>query len=261
LVTSFPAVAFGTNCYLVAAGPGEECIVVDPGIGVVRQLDETMVQYHLRPVAVLLTHGHIDHTFSVAPVCGARGITAYIHPDDRELLADPAKGFSREAAEIFSAGLLPYAEPADVAELPDNGTITVAGLEITVDHAPGHTPGSVLFRLPGGVGSTGGAGGGAGVGGGGRAGDGGVGRVGSAGAVRVDAGELCLTGDVLFAGSIGRTDLPGGSWEAMLRSLREKILPLADDTVVLPGHGPASTIGRERATNPYLREASAATAK
>jgi glyoxylase-like metal-dependent hydrolase (beta-lactamase superfamily II) len=73
-----------------------------------------------------------------------------------------------------------------------------------------------------------------------------------------DDAPLCLSGDVLFAGSIGRTDLPGGDSAAMMVSLREKVLPLADETVVLPGHGPETTIGRERATNPYLREAATA---
>jgi hydroxyacylglutathione hydrolase len=91
-------------------------------------------------------------------------------------------------------------------------------LEITVDHAPGHTKGSVMFRLPG------------------------------------DGEPLCLSGDVLFAGSIGRVDLPGGSMPEMLVSLRDKVLTLDDETVVLPGHGPATTIGRERAANPYLRQ-------
>jgi glyoxylase-like metal-dependent hydrolase (beta-lactamase superfamily II) len=213
LVAGFPAEAFGTNCYVLATGPGEQCLVVDPGIGVTDRLAEVLAEHRLHPAAVLLTHGHLDHTFSVAPVCGARGITAYIHPADRELLADPAKGLSRELAGLLG-NQLPYAEPEDVAELPDGGTITLAGLTITVDHAPGHTRGSVLFRVA----------------------------------------EACFSGDVLFAGSIGRTDLPGGSMPQMLASLRDKILPLPDETSVLPGHGPATTIGRERATNPYLRE-------
>jgi hydroxyacylglutathione hydrolase len=222
LVTGFPAEAFGTNCYLVAAAPGEQCLVVDPGIGVLDRLDEVLAEYRLHPAAVLLTHGHLDHTFSVAPVCGARGITAYVHPADRAMLADPAKGLSVDMAALFG-GRLPYSEPEDVAELTDGATLTLAGLEITVDHAPGHTGGSVLFRLPG-AGSS------------------------------WDAEQICLSGDVLFAGSIGRTDLPGGSTGTMLASLRDKILPLADDTVVLPGHGPETTIGRERASNPYLRK-------
>ncbi|OJF13542.1 MBL fold metallo-hydrolase [Couchioplanes caeruleus] len=222
LVTGFPAEAFGTNCYVVAPGPGEQCLVVDPGIGVLDRLDEVLAQHRLHPAAVLLTHGHLDHTFSVAPVCGARGITAYVHPADRELLADPGKGLGIGLDEMFG-GRLTYSEPDDVAELTDGATLTLAGVEITVDHAPGHTGGSVLFRLPG-------------------------------AGTSWDAEQLCLSGDVLFAGSIGRTDLPGGNTTAMMASLRDKILPLADDTVVLPGHGPETTIGRERAVNPYLRE-------
>jgi glyoxylase-like metal-dependent hydrolase (beta-lactamase superfamily II) len=215
LVTGFPAEAFGTNCYVVAAGPGEQCLIVDPGIGVLDRLDEVIAEHRLFPAAVLLTHGHLDHTFSVAPVCGARGITAYVHPADREMLADPAKGLSADLGELFG-GRLSYTEPENVAELTDGATLSLAGVEVTVDHAPGHTGGSVLFRLPGDE-------------------------------------PICLSGDVLFAGSIGRTDLPGGSTETMMASLRDKILPLADDTVVLPGHGPATTVGRERAHNPFLR--------
>ena len=226
LVTGFPAEAFGTNCYVVAAGPGEQCLVVDPGIGVLDRLDEVLAQHRLQPAAVLLTHGHLDHTFSVTPVCGAKGITAYVHPADREMLADPAKGLSTDLTQLFG-GRFTYAEPEDVAELTDGATLSLAGLEITVDHAPGHTGGSVLFRLP-------------------------------AAGTPWEAGELCLSGDVLFAGSIGRTDLPGGNDDAMRASLRDKVLPLADDTVVLPGHGPETTIGRERATNPYLRGLTAA---
>jgi hydroxyacylglutathione hydrolase len=221
LVVGFPAAAFGTNCYVVAPAAGEECLVVDPGIDIAAQLDEVLREHRLRPVAVLLTHGHIDHTFSVTPVCGARGIPAYIHPADRELLADPAKGFGVVADQLFG-GRLSWTEPDDVAELPDGAPLRLAGLELTVDHAPGHTPGSVMFRLPGGPEAE-------------------------------EHAEVCLSGDVLFAGSIGRTDLPGGDHLTMLRSLATKVLPLADDTVVLPGHGPQTTIGQERASNPFLR--------
>jgi glyoxylase-like metal-dependent hydrolase (beta-lactamase superfamily II) len=215
LVATVPAQAFGSNCYVVAIGAGEQCIVIDPGIGVIDRLDGVLAEHRLHPAAVMVTHGHIDHTFSVAPVCGARGITAYVHPADRELLADPGKGLSMDLSAMFG-GRLPYAEPEDVTELPDGGPITVAGIELHTVHAPGHTRGSVLFRVP-------------------------------------DAdGALCFSGDVLFAGSIGRTDLPGGDPAAMTASLRDKILPMPDETVVLPGHGPRTTIGRERRGNPYL---------
>ncbi|GAA5188907.1 MBL fold metallo-hydrolase [Rugosimonospora acidiphila] len=228
-VATVPAQAFGTNCYVVAVAEGEQCVVIDPGIGVIAQLDEVLAEHRLHPAAVVLTHGHVDHTFSVAPVCGARGITAYVHPEDRELLADPAKGLSMDLAALFG-GRLTYAEPEDVAPLSDGASLALAGLALTVDHAPGHTGGSVMLRTPG--------------------------AVALAGPALTPGREstLCFSGDVLFAGSIGRTDLPGGDHSAMLASLRDKVLPLADETVVLPGHGPSTTIGRERASNPYLRD-------
>lgn len=215
LVLGFPAAAFGTNCYVVAPAAGEQCVVVDPGMAVADHLDELLAEHRLDPVAVLLTHGHLDHTFSVVPVAGARGIPAWIHPDDRELLADPMKGLSRETASMFG-GRLEWTEPDDVQLLEDGARLTMAGLDLVVDHAPGHTPGSVMFRT--------------------------------------DTGQeqLLLSGDVLFEGSIGRTDLPGGSYEQMMTSLATKCLPLEDSTVVLPGHGGRTTIGHERVSNPYL---------
>lgn len=223
LVRGFPAQAFDTNCYVVAPGQGEECVVVDPGIGVEQQLDDLLREHDLKPVAVLLTHGHIDHTFSVTPVAGARGIPAWIHPDDRDQLADPVKYLSAGSSQLFG-GRLEWTEPEDVRLLDPAEPLEIAGLRIAVDWAPGHTPGSVVFRLPGDEAD------------------------GEAGA------PVLLSGDVLFAGSIGRTDLPGGSWEQMQASLAGVILPMSDETVVLPGHGPATTIGRERAANPFLQD-------
>lgn len=221
LVAGFPAAMFGTNCYVLATGPGQECIVVDPGIGVLDQLGDVLAEHRLQPVAVALTHGHLDHTFSVTPVCGARGIPAYIHTADSDRLVDPMATLGAQLSEMF-AGQLTWTEPDDVRELFDGQVLSLAGLDLTVDHAPGHTPGSILL---------------------GTAADG-------------DLPALCLTGDVLFAGSIGRTDLIGGDFAAMQQSLRTKILPMADETVVLPGHGPQTTIGQERVANPYLRDLS-----
>jgi len=220
LITGFPAAAFGTNCYVVADGPGEECVVVDPGIEVLDQLDAVLDEHRLRPVAVLLTHGHLDHTYSVTPVCGARDIPAYLHPDDGEMLSDPLGWLGPETKAMFQ-GRLSWTEPSDVKPLADGEVLEIAGLQITVDHAPGHTQGSVTFRLPFG---------------------------------EEEVPEVMLSGDLLFAGSIGRTDLPGGDTATMLDSLARKVLPLRDEVVVLPGHGPQTTIGHERATNPFLQD-------
>jgi hydroxyacylglutathione hydrolase len=221
LIASFPAGPWGTNCYVVAAAAGEECVIVDPGMNATDGVAEVVERHRLRPAAVLITHGHIDHMFCVAPVAGAYEATAYVHPDDRALLTDPLAGLSAESVAMLLGADYTFAEPDDVCELSDGDRIEVAGLVVDVDHAPGHTPGSIAFRTP----YTG----------------------------PEETPEVMFSGDLLFAGSIGRTDLPGGDHPAMLRSLATKVLPLADEIVVLPGHGPQTTIGRERATNPFLR--------
>ncbi len=221
LIAGFPAGPWGTNCYVVATGPGSECVVVDPGKDAADGVAEVVREHHLKPVSVLVSHGHIDHMWCVAPVAGTYDATAYIHPRDRHLLSDPMSGMSRETAGMLLGGKYEFAEPDSVAELTDLQTLELAGLEFVVDHTPGHTEGSVTFRTP-------------------------YGEAGS------DVSALMFSGDLLFAGSIGRTDLPGGDHPTMLRSLRDKVLPLADDIVVLPGHGEQTSIGRERATNPYL---------
>jgi hydroxyacylglutathione hydrolase len=237
LIAGFPAGSFAANCYVLAAGPGEPCLIVDPGQDAEPGLYELLRKYRLEPAAVLLTHGHIDHIWSVAPVCGAAGIPAYIHPADRVLLTDPGRGLWPQAGGDTPPLLrgLTFTEPDEVAELTDGATLQLAGLDVVVDHAPGHTPGSVTFRLPGAGEDPGGA-----PGSGGPAPDG-------------TAPEgVIFTGDLLFAGSIGRTDLPGGDYDTILGSLARVCLPLPDGTVVLSGHGPQTTIGAERASNQYL---------
>jgi glyoxylase-like metal-dependent hydrolase (beta-lactamase superfamily II) len=235
LVTGFPAGSFAANCYLVAPAPGEECVIVDPGEGAERGIDELAAKYRLKPIAVLLTHGHIDHVWSVAPVCGARDVPAYIHPDDRELLSNPARGFPLGPGQQLFGGLA-LSEPEDVRELIDGTVLRLAGLEITVDHAPGHTPGSVTFRVPGEThGDT----------------EAGAAPEGTASADGARGGIL-FSGDLLFAGSIGRTDLPGGDYQTIMDSLAKICLTLPAATIVLPGHGPQTSIGAERATNPFL---------
>ena len=228
LVAGFPAGSFAANCYVVASAPGEECVIIDPGQDAEGGINEILAEHRLRPAAVLLTHGHIDHVWSVAPVCGAKGIPAYIHPDDRALLSDPAKGLSLGAGQQLFGGL-EYTEPDDVKELSDGMILKLVGLEIVVDHAPGHTEGSVTFRLPTGTPVT------------------------AQGKSKIDV-DVLFSGDLLFAGSIGRTDLPGGDYPTILRSLARVCLTLPDETVVLSGHGPQTTIGAERRANPFLAD-------
>jgi hydroxyacylglutathione hydrolase len=219
LVAGFPAGSFAANCYVVAPEAGAECVIIDPGEDAAGGIDDVLREHRLKPVAVLLTHGHLDHVWSVAPVCGAKDVPAWIHPGDRDLLTDPAKGLSLNPGQELFGGLT-LSEPDDVRELADGAELDLAGLRFTVDHAPGHTPGSVTFRTP----------------------------------PAADIPDVMFTGDLLFAGSIGRTDLPGGSYDEILASLSRVCLTLPDTTVVLPGHGPQTTIGRERTTNPFLAE-------
>ncbi|MGL4745049.1 MAG: MBL fold metallo-hydrolase [Dermatophilaceae bacterium] len=232
LVVSFPAAVFATNCHVLARSEGEECIVVDPGIGVEDTLRAVLVEHRLRPAAVLLTHGHLDHVYAVAPVCGGE-VAAYVHRADRYRLRDPLGTVPPAMVAMLEQQFgrrATWREPERVVEVADGARMTLAHLALEVRHAPGHTEGSVLFALdtvPDGL----------------PAGD--------------DLDRTLISGDVLFAGSIGRTDLPGGDDAAMRRSLRDVVLPLADSTLVLTGHGPATTMRRERATNPHLRGLSA----
>jgi hydroxyacylglutathione hydrolase len=236
----------GTNCYVVAPAAGEQCVVIDPGYQVGAQVDEIIARHRLHPVAVLLTHGHLDHTFSVLPVCQARDVPAYIHPQDRAALSDPWTGLGQPVGSpIFGMSGLTFAEPDDLRLLADGQSLPIAGLNFVVRHAPGHTPGSVVFASDGTDGTS--ATGSTSV-------TGGPSAIGSAGLTDgLGSAGVLFSGDVLFAGSIGRVDLPGGSMSAMQESLRQVILPLDDGLTVLPGHGPQTTIGRERASNPYLR--------
>ena len=219
LVVGFPTGLFAANCYVVAPSDGQQCVVIDPGQDAVPGLTEVLREHQLRPAAVLVTHGHIDHMWSVLPVCGAHDIAAYIHGSDRDRLADPIASLPPDLVEALGLAGVTFSEPDDVRDLADGEVLDLAGLTVTADHTPGHTEGSVVFRLP----------------------DGGA-----------DGEPLMFSGDLLFAGSIGRTDSVGGDDRAMQASLA-RVLTLPDETVVLPGHGRSTTIGLERATNPHLR--------
>jgi hydroxyacylglutathione hydrolase len=213
LITSFAAPAYATNCWIIAPGEGQECIVIDPGMPDVSFEVMKICQNHrLKPIAALVTHGHLDHTFSIQPVCDGYGIPAYIHSEDRILLGHPEKALSLNFAEALEG--MVFSEPSDVRELRNGDVLNFLDMKIQAIHAPGHTRGSVIFLIN---------------------------------------GEVLISGDVLFAGSIGRTDQPTGSAKDMENTLRKKVLPLPDESRVLPGHGPETTIGHERRVNPYLK--------
>ena len=225
--TGFPAGMLACNCYVLAERPGADAIVVDPGQRAMDRLRRILDENRLTPAAVLLTHGHLDHIWSAQKVADSYGCPVYIHPEDRFMLTDPIKDFGPALVGRLSRlafGVL-LSEPKQLVELDRDGqTLDFDGVSVTVDHTPGHTRGSVVFRVYGGQ----------------ERSDRGL----STGAV--------FTGDTLFRSSVGRTDLPGGSGRDLLTSIVTKLLVLDDDTVVLPGHGPRTTIGHERRTNPFL---------
>ena len=215
LITGFPAGLLQCNCYVLAERPGTDALIVDPGQRAMGPLRRILDQNRLTPAAVLLTHGHIDHIWSAQKVSDTFGCPTYIHPEDRFMLKDPIYGLGPRVAQLVAGAF--FREPKQVVELDRDGDkIDLADITVTVDHTPGHTRGSVVFKVTG------------------------------------DASEVVFTGDTLFERSIGRTDLHGGSGRDLLTSIVEKLLVLDDATVVLPGHGNSTTIGAERRLNPFL---------
>lgn len=208
------------NCYLVGADEGAECVLVDAGMDAAGAIRHMLESAGRTPVAVLATHGHLDHVADAHTVADEFGVPLWIHPLDRHLLSDPGSGLGPQGRalvkSLYGSATLP--EPADVREWVDLEWYDFAGLAWQVMHAPGHTPGCVLLHVTDG------------------------------------SSSRLLSGDVLFAGSVGRTDLPGGSMPQMMTTLRDTILTLPYDLAVLPGHGTATSIGQECLTNPYLHQ-------
>jgi glyoxylase-like metal-dependent hydrolase (beta-lactamase superfamily II) len=220
LIEGLPLWIAETNAWIVApSGPGGECVLVDAPPDP-RTIFERLQHHGLRLVALLSTHGHLDHIGGVGTV--ARGgdgeIPVHIHDDDRHMLLDPV-GTSGGFANFLDQKELDLRPPELIYGLDDGQKVSGAGMTFTAIHTPGHTRGSVCFLLE----------------------------------VEGEAPVL-FSGDHLFAGSIGRTDLPGGSYQQLMESMAEKILPMDDAVHVLPGHGPTTTVGRERVTNPFLLE-------
>ena len=200
LITGFAVGPTEANCYLVAPRAGAAAIVIDPGDEAVPTLEYYFAVNDLTPAAVLLTHGHPTHTASAFELCEGWDVPAYLHPADRDLLEDP---------------------PDALIDVTDGQRLAVAGIVVTVDHTPGHTPGSVTYRVT----------------------------------ADTDEGpaEVAFTGDTLGFRWIGRGD-DDADPRALRSSVGAKLLVLGDDTVVLPGHGTSTTIGGERRFNPHCKD-------
>lgn len=200
----------GTNCYVLSSEPGGPGVIVDAPpdleavLGIVAEADAV-------PVALLATHGHVDHVGGAGAVSRHFALTAYLHPDDEWLAADPA-----DQLQWLFGMRLPgdFAPPERFERLADGQVLNLAGSSLRVLHTPGHTPGHCCFHV-------------------------------------AEDGVL-FSGDLLFAGSIGRTDLPGGDFDTLMRSMEDKVVTLPPETGVFPGHGPVTTIARELQINPFL---------
>ncbi|MEL4504544.1 MBL fold metallo-hydrolase [Luteococcus sp. H138] len=217
LIASFPAGPWQANCYLLALQEGGPCVVVDPGVDAADGVRQGLKQYGLSLAGVLLTHGHVDHVAAAASVADEAGVPVWVHEADVDLLQYPLRALGDEARPILESlyGSTEFTPPADVRHY--EGDVSVAGIRFATRHAPGHTPGCTLL-LP-----------------------------------ELDEHQLVFTGDVVFAGSIGRTDLPRGDGYVMASSLATQVLPLPDEAHLLPGHGPTTTMATERMTNPWLQ--------
>ena len=218
LIEGMPLWLAQTNAWIVAPdGPGGDCVLIDapPDPAAIF----SRLQHHgLRLVALLNTHGHIDHIGGVGTLVheSDHDIQVRIHDADKHMLLDPLGTSGMLRSYLEDLDLRP---PEVIYGIDDGERIRGCGMTFTAIHTPGHTQGSVCFQLD------------------------------------LDGeAPILFSGDHLFQGSIGRTDLPGGSYEQLMASMAEKILPLPDETHVLPGHGATTTVGMERRTNPFLIE-------
>lgn len=203
-IVSIPNGVFAENCYLVIDDERQELAIVDPGE------EAGLILHKVRasgatPVAIWLTHAHLDHVMGVRRVKTETGAPIYLHPADRPL-------YDAVVAQAAAFGVLAEPQPPPDAAWVHGDVARVGNLAFAVRHTPGHSPGSVTFIGNG----------------------------------------VAIGGDVLFAGSIGRTDLPGGDFDTLIASIERELLSLPDDTIVHSGHGPDTTVGRERRTNPFL---------
>lgn len=205
-IRTFTSDAFGENAYLLRCSGTGEWLAIDPG-GEGERMADVVESDGGELQAIALTHAHLDHIEGVADLLDRIQAPVRLHPADRPLYEkalDQARMFGYEIRQ----------PPPGTEALEDGGVVTFGECTLEVRHAPGHSPGHVIFySAPAGV---------------------------------------CFVGDVVFAGSIGRSDLPGGNYQQLMRSIRQQVLTLPDETELYTGHGPVTTVERERVGNPFL---------
>lgn len=210
---TFPVGRLGCNCTVAVCSDTGEALVVDPGDDADR-IRSVLDRFKARVTRVVHTHAHLDHVLAAHEIAGPTGAEVMLHPGDRWLWDHVPM-----QAALFGWSITPLASPTGA--LVDGQSLGFGHQEAQVLHTPGHTPGSVCFLL-------------------GTPHD------------PPDDPPILLSGDTLFRGSVGRTDLWGTSFDELARSIRERLFTLPDETAVVPGHGPPTTIGFEREENPFV---------
>lgn len=212
-----------TNCYVLSPGEPDAdgpqpAVIIDPGVDAEPAVRQVLDQHCLIPEAFLCTHGHFDHVCDAAKLANDFGVPVWLHPDDQPMITEPVRGLGPGSEPIIEqiAGSLTLPAPTDMRDMVDGEVLTVAGIDFELIHAPGHTPGSTVLRID------------------------------------AQGQPLAFTGDVLFAGTMGRVDLPGGSMAQMKETLNRLTVMIDPKTGILPGHGQSTTMARELQTNPYL---------
>lgn len=217
---------YQTNCWVIASSSGKECVIVDPGIDIPHMnlaIEKKLQEHNLKIGAIVITHGHLDHTFSlISRVDDFVETECYVHEADRDLLSFPERAMGPQSQALVnelianSGANVDFSEPHNTYSVSDGERIKLGEMNFEFIHTPGHTPGSIVALID---------------------------------------GYALVSGDVLFKGAIGRTDLPRGSLHDMEQSLREKIAILPDDLRVLPGHGDETTMKYEKQSNRFLKAA------
>lgn len=228
-----------TNCFLVGDRTTGKCVVVDPGEGGAEAVPDLLERLNATCEAILLTHGHIDHVWAVPELAERLDAPAFLHPEDRWLWEAPLAIMgdipAPQRRQVLRDNLgLDWTGDTDcLVDVSDHDRLTYAGIDFTVRHNPGHTPGHVTFLGH----------------------DLGNAQIAFEQGQPEPSDDVLFSGDLIFAGSVGRTDFPRGNTEHLLASIRDTVLPLEDDVLVLSGHGPHTTVGRERSTNPFVAQA------